>query len=257
MYQKKSNPWARLKYAYVLPLAAITVALFARPEVSQSFDEISNAKVSHFALETSKNEVKNLPEVVIFETPSAENLPSYATYPPYFTENDTEAKFLPIEKAAEWQAADDSIYNFVEKQPEFPGGADALLKYIQDNIVYPSIAKEIGIQGRTVCKIVINKDGSVSDVEVSTPSSPYLDKEAIRVLKTLPKFKPGEQMGQPVRVYYFIPVIFELPSNEKPVTSGRIINEAKEKEFPGGQAALLKFIQDNFFDGIDSNPEVK
>jgi len=253
MYQKKSNPWARLKYAYVLPLAAITVALFARPEVSQPFEEISSAKVSHFALETSKNEVKNLPEAGFSEIPSAENPLSDAAYAPNFAENNAENKLSP----------DDSIFTICEVQPEFPGGEIAILKYLADSIIYPQIAFENGIEGRVFCRFVVEKDGSVSNVSVTEPTNQYLDREALRVLKTLPKFKPGTMHGQPVRVYYFIPVKFKI-SNEKinQSTETAVPNEkaAAEQEmdnnfiftivekspvFPGGEVALFKFIQDN------------
>jgi len=105
---------------------------------------------------------------------------------------------------------ENTVFTIVEKQPEFPGGEQALLNYIAANIIYPTIAIENGIYGRVFCEFVVNADGSVSDVAVTRPLNQYLDREAIRVLKTLPKFKPGEQRGKPVRVKYSIPVQFKL-----------------------------------------------
>jgi len=105
---------------------------------------------------------------------------------------------------------ENKVFVIVEKQPEFPGGEQALMKYIADNIVYPSIAIENNIYGRVFCEFVVNADGSVSDVAVIRPLNQYLDREALRVLKTLPKFIPGEQMKKPVRVKYSIAVQFKL-----------------------------------------------
>ena len=104
----------------------------------------------------------------------------------------------------------DEIFTIVEKQPEFPGGEPALLKFIADNIIYPTIAVENGIFGRVFCEFVVNADGSVSDVTIIRPLNQYLDKEALRVLNTLPRFKPGEQQGKPVRVKFSMSVQFKL-----------------------------------------------
>lgn len=115
----------------------------------------------------------------------------------------------PVEE--EEEVVDDNfVFVTVEKMPEFPGGETALLKWIADHIVYPTIAAENGVQGRVSCTFTVNADGSVTDVQVIRPRDPNLDKEAIRVLKQLPKFKPGEQRGKPVRVKYSIPVNFRL-----------------------------------------------
>ncbi|MDR1814087.1 MAG: energy transducer TonB [Tannerella sp.] len=102
------------------------------------------------------------------------------------------------------------VFVTVEHMPEFPGGEAALLKWIAEHINYPTIAAENGIQGRVSCNFVVNTDGSVSDVQVTKAFDPNLDREAIRVLKMLPKFKPGQQRGKPVRVKYSVPVRFKL-----------------------------------------------
>jgi len=110
----------------------------------------------------------------------------------------------------EEEVEENYVFVTVEKMPEFPGGDIALLKWISENINYPTIAAENGIQGRVACTFVVNADGSVSDVQVARPVDPNLDREAIRVLRQLPKFKPGEQRGKPVRVKYSVPVRFRL-----------------------------------------------
>ncbi len=102
------------------------------------------------------------------------------------------------------------VFEVVEQMPEFPGGAAALMKWLSDNIKYPAIAEENGIQGRVVCTFVVERDGSVSDVQVARSIDPSLDKEAVRVLKKMPKWIPGRQNGAPVRVKYTVPVTFKL-----------------------------------------------
>ncbi|MDE5608062.1 MAG: energy transducer TonB [Muribaculaceae bacterium] len=108
----------------------------------------------------------------------------------------------------------DNIYEAVEEMPRFPGGDEALLEYINKNLAYPPMAAENGIQGRVVVKFVVKKDGSIGDVIVVRSKDPDLDKEAVRVVKTLPDFEPGEHNGQPVNVWFTIPVTFKLKSNQ-------------------------------------------
>lgn len=98
----------------------------------------------------------------------------------------------------------------VEQKPEFPGGESAMYKWLSDNIVYPSVASEEGVQGRVVVEFVVGKDGSISNVRIVRPRHPALDKEALRVVKAMPKWMPGRNNGQPVKVTYTLPVTFRL-----------------------------------------------
>ncbi len=98
----------------------------------------------------------------------------------------------------------------VEQKPEFPGGEAAMYKWLNDNIVYPSAASEEGVQGRVVVEFVVGKDGAISHVRVVRPRHPALDKEALRVVKAMPKWMPGRNNGQPVKVTYTLPVTFRL-----------------------------------------------
>jgi protein TonB len=102
---------------------------------------------------------------------------------------------------------EDEIFAVAEQQPEFPGD---LMKYLHDKIKYPSIAQENGIQGRVICTFVVNKDGSIVDIKVVRSVDAALDKEAIRVIENMPKWRPGKQAGKPVRVKYTLPVVFRL-----------------------------------------------
>lgn len=113
---------------------------------------------------------------------------------------------VEVEEAEDEQ----TIFQVVENQPEFPGGQSALMQYLSKNIKYPTISQENGVQGRVVVQFVVNKDGSIVDPVVARSVDPYLDKEAIRVVTTMPKWKPGMQRGKPVRVRYTLPVAFKL-----------------------------------------------
>jgi protein TonB len=105
---------------------------------------------------------------------------------------------------------DNVVFQVVETMPSFPGGDADLFKFLSTNVKYPVIAQENGIQGRVICQFVVNKDGTIVDVEVVRSVDPSLDKEAIRVIKSMPKWSPGKQRGKPVRVKYTLPVNFKL-----------------------------------------------
>ena len=109
------------------------------------------------------------------------------------------------------EASDEGeIFQVVEQMPEFPGGMQALMAYLSKNIKYPSVAQDNGIQGRVLVSFVVNKDGSIVDPEVIKSVDASLDKEAMRVIKAMPKWNPGKQRGKPVRVKYTVPVLFRL-----------------------------------------------
>ena len=102
------------------------------------------------------------------------------------------------------------VYDVVEVMPQFPGGQIAMLKYIMENIKYPKQIMEEGIQGRVTVSFIVEKDGRVSNVRLLRSVQPSLDKEAIRVVKSMPKWTPGKQNGKPVRVRFNLPVMFKL-----------------------------------------------
>lgn len=107
----------------------------------------------------------------------------------------------------------EEIFKSAEQMPQFPGGDAALMKYINSHIHYPAAAEENNIQGRVVVQFVVEKDGSVGQVKVARSVDRSLDNEAVRVVKSLPKFIPGKQNGQPVRVWYTLPVTFKLQNS--------------------------------------------
>ena len=126
-------------------------------------------------------------------------------------ETEQEVVIAAPSEVVEEPEEDEVVFVVVESMPEFPGGQQALFKYLSENVKYPVIAQENGIQGRVICQFVVNKDGSIVDVEVvRSGGDPSLDKEAIRVIKSMPKWKPGKQRGKAVRVKYTVPVNFKL-----------------------------------------------
>ena len=187
MLKEKSNPWARVKYLYVLPLAALAVSAFARPEVSAVADELSSAKVNDLVASMKTNLVETA-SVAVKDT----------------------------------LTPDESVFEVVEQMPEFPdGGMAGLMEYFKKNLRYPEEAKKAGTQGRVVVQFLINKNGAISDASVLRSVDRLLDAEAVRLVRSMPKWKPGMQKGKAVTVKYTVPVLFKLED---------VVSEASDKK---------------------------
>ena len=179
MLKEKSNPWARAKYLYILPLAALAVTAFARPEVSAVADEISAVKVIAPAVHDSIQ-----PNV---------------------------------------QPAVAAPSSALDQMPEFPGGMEALNTYLRNNIRYPQEAQKAGIQGRVIIQFIVSKDGSITDAEVVESVDPQLDAEGLRLIKNMPRWKPGMRKGQAIRVKQTLPIRFAFAKTpDKPENSNSI-----------------------------------
>ena len=192
MQKRKSNPWARMKYAFVLPVAATAMAAFARPEISQQMAEISSAKITDL--------------LRIVQTTAAERTR------PEAIDTTTSAREVMVTGYA--QFTDNKVYESVEVMPEFPGGQAELLKFVAKSIKYPTEAQRRGAQGRVIVKFVVETNGSISNIHVVKGIDPLLDAEAIRVCTTMPTWAPARQEGKAVRCYYTIPVTFRLVKAE-------------------------------------------
>ena len=125
------------------------------------------------------------------------------------TQAAVEVKYTPVEVEEE-DVEEQQIFQVVEEMPEFPGGMSECMKFLGKNIKYPTISQENGVQGRVIVQFVVNRDGSIVDPVVVRGVDPYLDKEALRVIQMMPKWKPGKQRGKAVRVKYTVPVMFRL-----------------------------------------------
>ena len=179
MLKEKSNPWARAKYLYILPLAALAVTAFARPEVSAVADEISAVKVIAPAVHDSIQ-----PNV---------------------------------------QPAVAAPSSALDQMPEFPGGMEALNTYLRNNIRYPQEAQKAGIQGRVIIQFIVSKDGSITDAEVVESVDPQLDAEGLRLIKNMPRWKPGMRKGQALRVKQTLPIRLAFTkTSDKPENSNSI-----------------------------------
>ena len=113
-------------------------------------------------------------------------------------------------EVVEEEVVEQEIFKIVEEMPAFPGGEAKLMEYVAKNVKYPQIARETGVQGRVYVNFVVEPDGSVSNVSVLRGIGGGCDEEAIRVVKNMPKWKPGKQRGKAVRVSYMLPVNFKL-----------------------------------------------
>lgn len=354
MLKKRSNPWARAKYFYVLPVAAVAVAAFARPEISAVSDEISSVKVSDFPAiqETNRPEISVVPSentvrvegtvvdnasgkpiigasVIIRNTTtgtlSDENGKFTLEAPkgsvivisfiglqscslvvsPAEGTSVMKAKIKMLEETTQtdeivvvgyekpepesasqvkWYKAEEVVKNekngsesaqqpqtgvknnteepifiVVEEMPEYPGGMSEFMKFIAQNIKYPADALQGKVEGRVIARFVVCKDGSISDIEIMRSVSPSLDAEAVRVLKLMPKWKPGRQRGKAVPVKFTVPVTFRLEKPKTDVASPSVSALPKdvavfvdgkrigEKEFAAinpKQIELIKVIKD-------------
>jgi len=139
-----------------------------------------------------------------------------------------------VEKATIPSIQDDPVFTVVEQMPQYPGGKEALIKYMSNNITYPENARKNGIEGRVFVSFVVEKSGKVTGIRLLRGVNEELDKEAIRVVSEMPKWKPGIQRGQPVRVQFNLPIVFKLDSGkdtevEKMETPKRYIDVKKDK----------------------------
>ena len=124
-----------------------------------------------------------------------------------------------VESSAPKKVFKGKVYDLVDEMPSFPGGLEELYKWIDNNVQYPAVARENGIEGRVILKFIVEKDGSLSDSTVIHSVHPMVDREALRLVGQMPKWNPGRRAGVPVRVRYCLPIKFKLgeskPSEKK------------------------------------------
>lgn len=221
MLIKKSNPWNRAKILLTVPVAAVAVVAFATPKAESLSKEIeydSNALVNsvvrsmpgtaeHLAMSTGEAGAAGMPaEAAAPETAAADSLRGRVAGVTVGVSKD-----------------DGRVFDVVEDQPRYPGGTNALMTYLRDNIKYPAEAAKAGIQGKVIVQFVVGKDGTVRDVKPIRNISPELDAEAVRVVAAMPKWVPGYQRGEAVNVRYTLPVNFRMdggPDSESQKAAG-------------------------------------
>ena len=244
MLKEKSNPWAKLKYLYILPVAAIAVTAFARPEISETAEEIAAVKVNDLTAIVETKAAKTIEEAVQVSTVLKD------------TAKPVEVKYIPVEVSDKLKGT--PLYEVVEQMPEFPGGGmAATLEYIQKNMQYPESAKKNGTQGRVTVQFVIDKEGNVTEPKVIRSVDKELDAEAIRLVKSMPKWKPGMQKGEVVAVKYTMPVLFKLEGG-KVVNSPIVVRSKSSDLFAQGENTPLfivdgKEVTSSIMSALDAN----
>ena len=201
MTMKKSSRWNTLRALAVVPVIALALLAFANPKSVAAVVTNQPAHVTPAPVA--------LPEPAQAE---AATQPVEADAVPEAVEVNTEEQ---APQNAEPQS-DNKVYNSVEQMPRFPGGEAGLMRYLQGNIKYPPEAAKNDIEGRVIVQFIIDKTGQVGEVKVVRPISEELDAEAVRVVKTLPKFEPGRQDGEAVSVWYTLPIVFKLQAKSMP-----------------------------------------
>lgn len=221
MLIKKSNPWNRAKILLTVPVAAVAVVAFATPKaesLSKEIEHDSNALVNsvvrsmpgtaeHLTMSTGEAGAAGMPaEAAATETAAADSLRGRVAGVTAGSSKD-----------------DGRVFDVVEEQPRYPGGTNALMTYLRDNIKYPAEAAKAGIQGMVIVQFVVGKDGAVRDIKPVKSVSPELDAEAVRVVAAMPKWVPGYQRGEAVNVRYTLPVNFRMdggPDSESQKAAG-------------------------------------
>ena len=301
MTKNQSSKYAWAKLLYIVPIVALSLAATAKtvvdykvvgtPETLKTTpsDEVVVNETAPLVEVDSENpllvedemnpivEDKKTPLVVIDGQISTKNLdeidaktieaisvlPAETAMKLWGSKGENGAVMITMKKGDD----DEKTFEIVEKMPEFPGGDKALLEFLSKNIKYPVEAQKKGLQGRVVLGFVVEKDGSLSDVKTAKSVDPLLDEEAMRVVKSMPKWLPGRQNGKSVRVKFNVPILFKLnksdeksdgqtalalrpadsPTAQPSASSGERIFEVVEQmpQFPGGDKAVLEYLSSN------------
>ena len=226
MCKEKSNGWSRAKALYILPVAAIAALSFSTVENVNASEAETASKVNEFVANDASKAVGNYLGHENTQLPAGDN--------------------------------DEKVFQVVEKAPEFPGGVEAMMRYLSENIRYPEEAKAAGKEGRAIISFVVKKDGSINDVTLlRTAGMESLDNEALRVIASMPKWNPGMQGGKAVNVKYTIPVVFKKVDTAKNAAENGSNKDAakvddkvfnvveKAPEFPEGMEAMQRYFAMN------------
>lgn len=232
MNKKRSRGWMRTKYLVFIPLV-LCLMLLSNIEVLARM-----ANGTKMEMETI---IEQMPESVLPETELVTAKEESQIEETAASVREEVAAPIREEVATPIREEVETIYTIVEKEPQFPGGEEALLAYLNSSINYPESAKEKGIQGRVVAQFVVSKRGEITQPEIIRGVDPVLDAEAIRVIKNMPNWMPGRQGEQVLAVRYTLPITFRLSEEEELDQTIFTIVE-KAPEFPGGQAELLKWL---------------
>ena len=190
MLKKKSNPWSRLKFLYVLPLAIIAVTAFARPEVTEKLTEISDVKVHDLATIVEKQVAVGGDHLIQSPQKTAGRADAVSI-----------PEKVPLKSDVEAHAA------------EFPGGVSAMMSYLAENKHYPESAKAAGVEGRVIVQFTVDCKGNVTAPKVLRSVNKEIDAEAVRLIRSMPQWEPAESDNKPVATKMTLPVVFKIESS--------------------------------------------
>ncbi len=232
MNQQKSRKSTVLKYMLIVPLSLTLVFISNAETFASSVEQISQQKVDTPAEKTvnvtpKTNSPSKLDEIVVVDNgQQVDQKKKEQAPPPPPPTNLDEIVVVGYGQQVDQKnkeqapppppAPNDQVFMVVEKMPQYPGGDKELFKYLATTVRYPVEAQKNGIQGRVICSFIVKKDGSIDSVKVLRFINSYLDNEAIRVIKNMPTWTPGEQRGEKVNVKYTLPINFRLDDNSKP-----------------------------------------
>lgn len=200
MLHTKSSRRSLLKLLALIPIVAIALAVNAEEVVDVRYDSPQKQITKKGRKNTTIKMGDNRTVLQVVET------------------DETKAE-TPEPPTAEgtFESVHGDVFDVVEEMPQYPGGAEALLEFLNQNVQYPEEAEKAGIQGRVIATFVVEKDGSVSNAKVVKSVDPLLDAEALRVISAMPKWKPGKQNGKVVRVKYTVPLSFRFDGGREAV----------------------------------------
>ena len=201
MNKRRTKEIGRTKYLMFLPLAALLMIVSNIEMVARTTEKFAKEMMGQATTQViPEPEIATIPELPAEEIQK----PTLPQDKKIKETMETHSKSVP----------DSVVFEVVEEMPDFPGGMKALMEYLSKNIKYPAEAHAKGIQGRVIVCFVVKKDGSIDNIKVVRSVDPYLDKEAIRVITAMPKWKPGKQRGETVNVKFTVPVAFRLTGPE-------------------------------------------
>lgn len=267
MYNQNNSASRRLRALALVPALGIAVAVTNLDAVASVLSDTASAVIIESEEEPQtltdnlavSDEAIALEEMMVVADKNTQNSSDEQTSEPA---QDAESVAEPVKEEKTAATAANEVYTTVEKKPQFPGGEAAMMKYVGENIRYPENAFKNKVQGRVIVQFVVQKDGKVGEVKILRGTDEELNNEAVRVIKSLPAFTPGEMDGKPVSVWYTFPVMFKIigegkiirlegdnagnTSASEPADPNQVYTVVEKKpQFPGGEAELLRYIGEN------------
>ena len=275
MTKKQSSRYSWAKLLYIVPIVAISLAATAKTVVDYKVVEVpetaeaaatdddklyvvdGNIVSKESVMELVSEEIEAI-SVISGETATKLWGSKGANGVIMITTKGADASESKAEKAidnlSENALATDSVLMIPEEMPSFPGGVMALMEFLQKNVKYPVEAQKKGVQGRVLVSFVVEKDGSLSDVKTAKSVDPLLDEEAVRVVKSMPKWEPGKQKGKAVRVKYNVPISFKLTGTKTDGQAAPAAGTGNAHETDILKAPLLETSEKGVFAQVEQMP---